>query len=116
VNVLAYLLVPILVVAVAASITWVRNRQPTSLQSGVDSFRREMDALSPDAAPLHRRRTDPSAPVTERPSSPPADRAASPPADRAANPPSDRGAGPPTGSPSGRTPGPPRRPPTSGRA
>lgn len=54
--VLAYLLVPVLVVAIAASITWVRNRQPTSLQSGVDSFRREMDALSPDAAPLHRRR------------------------------------------------------------
>jgi hypothetical protein len=60
--VLAYLLVPILVVAVAASITWIRNRQPTSLQSGVDSFRREMDALSPEAAPAHRRRTDPQGP------------------------------------------------------
>lgn len=57
--VLAYLLVPVLVVAIAASVTWLRNRQPTSLQSGVDSFRREMDALSPEAVPTHRRRTDP---------------------------------------------------------
>lgn len=58
-SVLAYLLVPIAVVAIAALVTWARNRQPTSLQSGVDSFRREMDALSPDAAPTHRRRSDP---------------------------------------------------------
>ncbi len=58
-SVFAYLLVPIAVVAVAALVTWARNRQPTSLQSGVDSFRREMDALSPDAAPTYRRRTDP---------------------------------------------------------
>ena len=58
VNVLGYLLVPVLVVAIAASVMWARNRQPTSLQSGVDSFRREMDALSPDADPLNRRRPD----------------------------------------------------------
>ncbi|MBX3284163.1 MAG: hypothetical protein KF703_02360 [Actinobacteria bacterium] len=58
-TVLAYLLVPVLVVAIAASITWARNRQPTSLQSGVDSFRREMDALSPDADPRNRRRAEP---------------------------------------------------------
>lgn len=58
-KVLAYLLVPAIVVAAAAIISWVRNRQPTSLQSGVDSFRREMDALSPDAAPQFRRREDP---------------------------------------------------------
>lgn len=54
-SVLAYLFVPILVVAVAASVMWLRNRQPTSLESGVQSFRREMDALSPDAAPARRR-------------------------------------------------------------
>ena len=57
-SVLAYLLVPVLLVAVAATVVWARNRQPTSLQSGVDSFRREMDALSPDAAPVHRRRPE----------------------------------------------------------
>ena len=54
-TVLAYLMVPVLVVAAAASYLWFRNRQPTSLESGVDSFRREMDALSPDAAPSPRR-------------------------------------------------------------
>lgn len=73
--VLAYVLVPLLVVAIAASITWIRNRQPTSLQSGVDSFRREMEALSPEAAPTHRRRTDPHGPDpaagSSRPSGPP---------------------------------------------
>lgn len=64
-SVLLFLLVPALVVAAAALVTWVRNHQPTSLQSGVDSFRREMDALSPDAVPEHRRRTDPSGPPTD---------------------------------------------------
>lgn len=60
-TVLVYLLVPVIVVAIAASITWARNRQPTSLQSGVESFRREMEALSPEADPRNRRRVDPSA-------------------------------------------------------
>ena len=59
-NILWFVIVPLLVGTAAALASWVRNHQPTSLQSGVDSFRREMDALSPDAAPEHRRRTDPS--------------------------------------------------------
>lgn len=67
-TVLAYLLVPVLVVAIAASITWARNRQPTSLQSGVESFRREMEALSPEGDPRNRRRIDP---ATGRPTSAP---------------------------------------------
>ena len=57
-KILLYLLVPVLVVVAFACASWVRNRQPTSLESGVDAFRREMSALSPDAAPLHRRRPD----------------------------------------------------------
>ena len=57
--ILLYLLVPALVVGVAASVLWLRNREPTSLESGVESFRREMQALSPEAAPEHRRRTEP---------------------------------------------------------
>lgn len=87
-TILAYLLVPVLVVAIAASLTWARNRQPTSLQSGVDSFRREMDALSPDAAPLHRRRTEPTGPGDTGPR------------------------GRPGAASSSRPTGPPRRPPT----
>lgn len=58
-RVLLYLLVPAMIVSVAALVMWVRNRQPTSLESGVDAFQREMDALSPDAVQLHRRRAEP---------------------------------------------------------
>lgn len=64
-SVLLYIVVPVLIVAAAATLVWVRNRQPTSLEHGVDSFRREMDALSPDATPLHGRRVD--APDRPRP-------------------------------------------------
>lgn len=73
-SVFAYLLVPIAVVALAALVTWVRNRQPTSLQSGVDSFRREMDALSPEAPPTHRRRAEPQPPGPAGPPRRPSDR------------------------------------------
>jgi hypothetical protein len=55
-KILLYLLVPVLIVAVVAAVGWIRNRQPTSLESGVDAFQREMQALSPDAAPSSRRR------------------------------------------------------------
>ncbi len=55
ISVLAYLMIPVAIVSLAASVVWLRNRQPSSLESGVDSFRREMDALSPDAAPSPRR-------------------------------------------------------------
>ncbi|MEO6987308.1 MAG: hypothetical protein ABI239_01515 [Aquihabitans sp.] len=60
--ILLYLLIPALVVGIAASVLWLRNREPTSLESGVESFRREMQALSPEAAPEHRRRTEPAEP------------------------------------------------------
>lgn len=60
--ILLYLLIPALVVGIAASVLWLRNREPTSLESGVESFRREMQALSPEAAPEHRRRTEPGEP------------------------------------------------------
>jgi hypothetical protein len=76
VKILLYLLVPVLVVAAFATVSWVRNRQPTSLESGVDAFQREMKALSPDAAPLHRRRDPADArPPSDRPvRRPPSDR------------------------------------------
>lgn len=69
-NILAYLMVPIAVVAVAALVSWLRNRQPTSLESGVDSFRREMDALSPDAAPSNRRPPEAGPPRDQPPRGP----------------------------------------------
>ncbi len=54
-KILLFVLVPILLVTLYATFVWARNRQPTSVESGVDAFRREMSALSPDAAPIHRR-------------------------------------------------------------
>ena len=79
-KVLFYVLIPVLIVAAAAVYIWVRDRQPTSLQSGVESFRREMDALSPDARIGERRRppgevgqATPSAPPGARPDRRPVD-------------------------------------------
>ena len=54
-NILLFLLVPILAVSAYAAWVWARNREPSSVESGVDAFRREMTALSPDAAPVQRR-------------------------------------------------------------
>jgi hypothetical protein len=45
---MAFLLVA-LALSIAGSLAlWLRHRQPTSLDHGVDEFRREMDALRPD--------------------------------------------------------------------
>lgn len=54
-NVLLFLLLPALVVTAYALYQWARNRQPSSVESGVDAFRREMQALSPEARPSMRR-------------------------------------------------------------
>ena len=54
-KILLYLLLPVLIVAASAFAMWVRNRQPSSVESGIDAFRREMTALSPEAAPGQRR-------------------------------------------------------------
>ncbi|MGB3056237.1 MAG: hypothetical protein WBB52_15425, partial [Acidimicrobiales bacterium] len=74
VKILVYILIPALVVAVVAVISWVRNRQPTSMEAGLDSFRREMRALSPEAAPSFRHREEPGSdgrPGPPRPPRPP---------------------------------------------
>jgi hypothetical protein len=69
VKILYYLLVPVIFVTAYGLYVWARNRQPSSLESGVDAFQREMRALSPDAAPGPRRRpeADPRAPVRRDP-------------------------------------------------
>ncbi|MCU1353276.1 MAG: hypothetical protein JWM05_2485, partial [Acidimicrobiales bacterium] len=66
-KVLVYLLVPILVVAIWSTAMWARNHKPSSLQSGVDDFRREMNALSPDPVPEPRRPNGRPAPGGARP-------------------------------------------------
>ena len=54
-TILLFVLVPALFVAGYAGLAAWRNRQPSSVESGVDAFRREMSALSPHQAPEHRR-------------------------------------------------------------
>ena len=74
-KILFYLLVPVIAVTAYGVFVWARNRQPSSLESGVDAFRREMSALSPDAAPQPRRRpeaiADPVPPIRRDPRRPP---------------------------------------------
>jgi hypothetical protein len=69
-TVLWFVIVPMLAVTAYALYTWARNRQPTSVEAGVDAFRREMSALSPDAAPVQRR-VDPASEPRDTPRRPP---------------------------------------------
>lgn len=70
-KILLFVLLPILVVTAYAVFVWARNRQPSSVESGVDAFRREMSALSPDAAPVQRRPERPERPERPGPPGPP---------------------------------------------
>ena len=54
-KIFLFILIPILVVTAYALYQWFRNRQPSSVESGIDAFRREMSALSPERAPVNRR-------------------------------------------------------------
>ena len=53
---LAFLLIVVLVSAVGILVLWLRNRDATSLDHGVEEFQREMRALSPDKRDDDRRR------------------------------------------------------------
>jgi len=67
VLILLFVLIPTLVVATYAVVQAFRHRQPTSIESGVNAFRREMDALSPDAMQIQTRPNDESnAPAAPR--------------------------------------------------
>lgn len=45
---LLFLAIPVVIIVLGGTILWLRHRKPTSLESGVESFRREMRALSPE--------------------------------------------------------------------
>ncbi|HVM54931.1 MAG TPA: hypothetical protein VM262_17230 [Acidimicrobiales bacterium] len=45
---LAFLLLVVAITVVGLVVLWVRNRDGSSLDSGVEEFQREMRALSPD--------------------------------------------------------------------
>jgi hypothetical protein len=54
VSAIAFLAIALVVCAVGGLVLYIQHRQPNTLESGLDSFRREMDALAPppdDPAP-----------------------------------------------------------------
>jgi hypothetical protein len=53
-GVLLFLLVPVLVVGIGSTLMARRQRKPSGMHASIDSFRREMDALSPDSKPRPR--------------------------------------------------------------
>jgi hypothetical protein len=53
---LVYLLVALVLSVTGSLILWFRHRRPTSLESGIDSFSRELKALAPDRRERERER------------------------------------------------------------
>ena len=66
-----FLAIAVVVCAIGGVVLYVRHRQPSTMESGMDSFRREMDALAPpaeDPAPKLRMAKRPT-PRSQRPPS-----------------------------------------------
>ncbi len=47
---LVFLLAALALSVVGSLVLWLRHRQPTSMEQGIDDFSREMQALSPEHA------------------------------------------------------------------
>jgi hypothetical protein len=56
---LLYLVGAVVVSAVLLLVVWFRNRKPKSVESAIDSFQRELRALSPDRRPADHERRNP---------------------------------------------------------
>lgn len=46
-NALGFLLIVLVVSALGSFVLWLRHRSPTTLESGIEAFQREMEALAP---------------------------------------------------------------------
>lgn len=53
---LLYLGFAVIVSVVGATLLYLRNRKPTSLNAGIEEFQRELRALAPDKRPDGQRR------------------------------------------------------------
>ena len=52
----AFLMIAVVISVVGSTVLYLRSRTPSSLESGIDTFRREMQALAPrDDEPVPRR-------------------------------------------------------------
>jgi hypothetical protein len=49
-SVLLFLLVPLVVISIGSGVLVLRTRKPQGMRSSIESFQREMKALSPDDA------------------------------------------------------------------
>jgi hypothetical protein len=56
VNAVAFLMIAVVISIVGSGVLYLRSRTPSSLEAGIDNFRREMEALAPrdDEAPARR--------------------------------------------------------------
>ena len=48
-SAIVFLLIVVVVCGVGGIVLWLQHREPNTLESGLDSFRREMEALAPPA-------------------------------------------------------------------
>jgi hypothetical protein len=56
VDPIVFLMIAVVISVVGSLVLYLRSRTPTSLDSGIDNFRREMQALAPrDEEPTPRR-------------------------------------------------------------
>jgi hypothetical protein len=56
VGAVTFLLIAVVISVVGSTVLYLRNRAPSSLESGIDNFRREMQALAPRDEPAPPRR------------------------------------------------------------
>ena len=63
-NALVFLFLVIVVSGIGWAILWFQHRSPNTLESGIEAFQREMDALAPpgDSPPPRRRTARPQRP------------------------------------------------------
>ncbi len=52
---LYFLLIPVVGITLGCLVIWARGRKPKTFESGIDSFQREMHALSPEQERAERR-------------------------------------------------------------
>ena len=57
-SALLFLCIAVVLSGVGAFVLWLQHRSPNTMDSGIDAFQREMDALAPPGgSPPPRRRT-----------------------------------------------------------
>lgn len=55
-NAVAFLMLALVISVAGSTVLYLRNRAPSSLESGIDNFRREMQALAPRDEQVPQRR------------------------------------------------------------